>query len=68
MQRWEYMTWEMSLAAAHVETVNGEEDHPLVGERAYDALKQVGAQGWELVGIDSGADNTPRYVLKRPRQ
>ncbi|WP_160050764.1 hypothetical protein [Nocardiopsis sp. FR4] len=45
----------------------------MVVEKMYDPqkkLNELGAQGWELVGIDSTptAKIGSRYVLKRPRR
>ncbi len=40
-------------------------DH-LIGEPAEQVLNQLGAEGWELTGIDTTFPAFPRFVFKRP--
>ncbi len=40
-------------------------DH-LIGDPAEQVLNQLGAEGWELAGIDTTFPAFPRYVFKRP--
>lgn len=75
MQKWEYLVLQIGYntdeGGGRVKWVNGG-THAKWGQnkvKLYDALNELGREGWELVGIEKrGTQATvdPLYVLKRP--
>ena len=70
--RWEYLTLETTWSGggARVRAVNGHEDPRFTMHHTaiHEALKELGEERWELVGIDATAAESAGtlYVFKRP--
>src|SRR5688572_3236604 len=66
--RWEYKV--VYVAGWKRVSIEGEESYPEEGERtsgfARRFLNGLGADGWELTGIQHTAPNQSYYTLKRP--
>jgi len=76
MQKWEHIVLQIGYptreGGGYVKWVNGEV-HPDWGKNAvniYDALNELGQEGWELVAIEMRGSGQlwkdPLYVLKQP--
>jgi ATP-dependent Clp protease ATP-binding subunit ClpA len=71
-RRWEYLLVQTSRAndgAVRVQSVNGQDDPRFTANETpiYEALRVLGEDGWELMGIDSagGSSAAGLYVFKR---
>lgn len=65
MQKWEYLTLEVSRNYGKTKyIVNSEQQPDLTNEKLAIVLNKIGRQGWELVGMtDAGEGNS--FVFKR---
>ena len=74
MQKWEYLVLQIGYPATEgggsVKLVNGGTNAKWGQNKVklYDALNELGQEGWELVGIEKRGSQSiidPLYVLKR---
>lgn len=66
MHRWEYLTLQSSKNYGTTKFyVNGEMQPALKNQEMAVVMNQLGAQGWEMVGIASESDGLT-FVFKRP--
>ena len=73
--RWEYLLVQTTRGddgTVRVQSVNGQDDPRFTANETpiYEALRVLGEDGWELIGIDSpgGSSAAGLYVLKRPKR
>jgi len=73
--RWEYLlvqTVRGDDGTVRVQSVNGQDDPRFTANETpiYEALRVLGEDGWELMGIDSpgGSSAAGLYVFKRPKR
>ncbi len=65
MQRWEYLTLQSSTNYGTTKFyINGEMQTALKNQPLSSVINQVGAQGWEMVGIASDKDGMV-FIFKR---
>lgn len=66
MQKWEYLTLESSRNYGKTKyVVNGEQQAELTNERLATVLNKIGRQGWEMIGVSPGGENSQIFVFKR---
>jgi len=61
MQQWEYLIVDHRYGGQIIS-----DGKPLESKDIYQYLKQLGEQGWEMVGLGTAAGGT-RYAFKRPK-
>ena len=75
MAKWEYLVIQVGYPAidrgGYAKWVNGKVDKRFGknSTRIYDALRTLGAEGWELVAVDNPSTDIsqdPHYIFKRP--
>lgn len=67
MQKWEYLTLRASRNYGTVKYyVNDKQQPTLKNGKLPSIINQLGAQGWELIGVNAADAREQTYIFKRP--